>query len=312
MLAPVLALVLGLVVLVFSADRFVDGASSFARYCGVSSFLVGMLVVGFGTSAPEIAVSVFSALGGVADLAIGNAYGSNIMNIALILGLTAVLAVIPFPRQVVFRDLPALVAVTLVSFALFFDGTLSRPDGALLLIMFCAIIGCQIWSGLRHRAEEDKPEGISLGRAVFWLLLGLVLLVASSRLLVYGASEIARALGVSDLLIGLTVVAIGTSLPELASSVAAARKHDTALALGNVIGSNLFNTLVVVGIPSVIRPMQMDPLVSVRDFPVMLLLTLFLFPFGARGRLGRAGGAFLLLCFALYLSYLIFTAVKVG
>lgn len=312
MLVPVLALVLGLVVLVFSADRFVDGASGLARYCGVSSFLVGMLVVGFGTSAPEIAVSIFSALGGVSDLAIGNAYGSNIMNIALILGLTALLAVIPFPQGAVRRDLPALVAVTLVSLALFLDGTLSRLDGAVLLLLFAAITGFQVWEGLRHKEPEERAEGISLGRSVFWLLFGLVLLVVSSRMLVYGASTIARALGVSDLLIGLTVVAIGTSLPELASSVAAARKHDTALALGNVIGSNFFNTLVVVGIPSVITPMQMDPLVKVRDFPVMLFLTLLLFPFGLRGRLGRAGGAGLLLCFAAYLSYLIFTAVRGG
>lgn len=312
MLVPVLALVLGLVVLVFSADRFVDGASAFAHYCGVSSFLVGMIVVGFGTSAPEIAVSIFSALGGVSDLAIGNAYGSNIMNIALILGLTALLAVIPFPRSVVLRDLPALVVVTLVSFALFFDGTLSRFDGAVLLLLFAAITGYQIWDGLKHKVEEARPDNVSLGRSIFWLLLGLVLLVVSSRMLVYGASSIARALGVSDLLIGLTVVAIGTSLPELASSVAAARKHDTALALGNVIGSNMFNTLIVVGIPSVIRPMEMDPLVKVRDFPVMLFLTLLLFPFGFKKRLGRAGGAFLLLCFAAYLSYLIFTAVRGG
>lgn len=312
MLVPVLALVLGLVVLVFSADRFVDGASGLARYCGVSSFLVGMLVVGFGTSAPEIAVSIFSALGGVSDLAIGNAYGSNIMNIALILGLTALLAVIPFPQGAVRRDLPALVAVTLVSLALFLDGTLSRLDGAVLLLLFAAITGFQVWEGLRHKEPEERAEGGSLGRSVFWLLFGLVLLVVSSRMLVYGASAIARSLGVSDLLIGLTVVAIGTSLPELASSVAAARKHDTALALGNVIGSNFFNTLVVVGIPSVITPMQMDPLVKVRDFPVMLFLTLLLFPFGLRGRLGRAGGAGLLLCFAAYLSYLIFTAVRGG
>lgn len=318
MLVAILSLVIGLVVLVWSAGRFVAGASSLAKYCGLSSFLIGMLVVGFGTSAPEIAVSIFAALENTPELAIGNAYGSNIGNIALILGLTSIIYPIVVPKNALRMDLPFLIFATALSFIFLIDGNLTRIEGIFLILLFAIIIGFQIWKGFADKTEEPDQESNSnsLLYSLFWLILGLALLIGSSRLLVYGATEIAKSLGVSDLLIGLTVVAIGTSLPELASSVIAARKGDTDLALGNIVGSNIFNTLVVVGIPTIIQPMKVDSLVLNRDMPVMVGLTLLLFAFGLRflskekdkPRIGRIKGIILFLGYLAYTTYLIVTA----
>lgn len=318
MLVAILSLVIGLVVLVWSAGRFVAGASSLAKYCGLSSFLIGMLVVGFGTSAPEIAVSIFAALENTPELAIGNAYGSNIGNIALILGLTSIIYPIVVPKNALRMDLPFLIFATALSFIFLIDGNLTRIEGIFLILLFAIIIGFQIWKGFADKTEEQDQESNSnsLLYSLFWLILGLALLIGSSRLLVYGATEIAKSLGVSDLLIGLTVVAIGTSLPELASSVIAARKGDTDLALGNIVGSNIFNTLVVVGIPTIIQPMKVDSLVLNRDIPVMVGLTLLLFAFGLRflskekdkPRIGRIKGIILFLGYLAYTTYLIVTA----
>lgn len=318
MLVAILSLVIGLVVLVWSAGRFVAGASSLAKYCGLSSFLIGMLVVGFGTSAPEIAVSIFAALENTPELAIGNAYGSNIGNIALILGLTSIIYPIVVPKNALRMDLPFLIFATALSFIFLIDGNLTRIEGIFLILLFAIIIGFQIWKGFADKTEEQDQESNSnsLLYSLFWLILGLALLIGSSRLLVYGATEIAKSLGVSDLLIGLTVVAIGTSLPELASSVIAARKGDTDLALGNIVGSNIFNTLVVVGIPTIIQPMKVDSLVLNRDMPVMVGLTLLLFAFGLRflskekdkPRIGRIKGIILFLGYLAYTTYLIVTA----
>lgn len=318
MLVAILSLVIGLVVLVWSAGRFVAGASSLAKYCGLSSFLIGMLVVGFGTSAPEIAVSIFAALENTPELAIGNAYGSNIGNIALILGLTSIIYPIVVPKNALRMDLPFLIFATALSFIFLIDGNLTRIEGIFLILLFAIIIGFQIWKGFADKTEEQDQESNSnsLLYSLFWLILGLALLIGSSRLLVYGATEIAKSLGVSDLLIGLTVVAIGTSLPELASSVIAARKGDTDLALGNIVGSNIFNTLVVVGIPTIIQPMKVDSLVLNRDMPVMVGFTLLLFAFGLRflskekdkPRIGRIKGIILFLGYLVYTTYLIVTA----
>lgn len=318
MLVAILSLVIGLVVLVWSAGRFVAGASSLAKYCGLSSFLIGMLVVGFGTSAPEIAVSIFAALENTPELAIGNAYGSNIGNIALILGLTSIIYPIVVPKNALRMDLPFLIFATALSFIFLIDGNLTRIEGIFLILLFAIIIGFQIWKGFADKTEEQDQESNSnsLLYSLFWLILGLALLIGSSRLLVYGATEIAKSLGVSDLLIGLTVVAIGTSLPELASSVIAARKGDTDLALGNIVGSNIFNTLVVVGIPTIIQPMKVDSLVLNRDMPVMVGLTLLLFAFGLRflskekdkPKIGRIKGIILFLGYLAYTTYLIVTA----
>ena len=315
LLAAIAAVVLGLAALVWSADRFVDGAAASARLLGVPPLLVGMVVVGFGTSAPELTVSALSAWQGSSAIALGNAWGSNICNIALILGLTAAIAPVAVQREALRFDLPVLLAVTALSWALVRDGGVSRANAWILLGVFAAwLVGSCLLAVRTKRgaAAADAPGGGLSGRmAAFWTLAGLAVLVASSRALVWGAVELAQALGVSDLVIGLTVVAVGTSLPELASSVAAARKGADDLAVGNVIGSNLFNTLAVVGLAGAIRPMpETDPAIVARDIPTALALTvaLLLFAFGLPrrgggrdGRIPRWGGVLLL---AFYVAYM--------
>lgn len=322
MILSVLAVLVGLSVLVWSADRFVDGAVGVAKFCGVSTLMIGMVVVGFGTSAPEMVVSAISAIQDNPELALGNAYGSNIANIALILGFTAVVSPVAVKRISVFRDLPILMVVTAFAIFQIFDLSVSRLNGILLLAVFAVAMTINVVSEKRMHSmaeaakEEEKP--LSLGKAIFWLLLGLLLLVASSRLLVWGAVNIAQALGVSDLLIGLTIVAVGTSLPELASSIAAARRGETDLAFGNIVGSNLFNTLLVVGIAAVIKPMEsVSSAILVRDIPVMAALTLLLFIFGLpfrknkqgrAGRINRFEGLFFVIVYVGYLTYLVLEA----
>ena len=317
MLLAIVAVIVGLAVLVWSADKFVDGAVGVAEFCGMSTLLIGMVIVGFGTSAPELTVSAISAAQGNPELALGNAYGSNIANIALILGATALISPILMQRSVLRGDLPILLAVSVLSIILVWDGSVARWNGILLLAVFAAAMAYSIHRELKKAKLEKsvsqsgnvdiaEPKKASLGKSVFWLVLGLVLLVASSRALVWGAVEIARTLGVSDLLIGLTIVAVGTSLPELASSIAAARRGENDLALGNIIGSNLFNTLAVVGLAAIISPMdEIEKAVTYRDMPLMIALTVALIVLGYRrkgdGRLNRIAGAILL---AVYLGYL--------
>lgn len=321
MALSIVAVIAGLALLVWSADKFVDGAVGVAKFCGMSSLLIGMVVVGFGTSAPEMVVSALSALQGNPELALGNAYGSNIANIALILGVTAIIIPVVVKKIALRRDLPILLAVSVLAFYQLHDGTISRMDAVVLLAVF---VGIMLFNILSERAiakkaaaenpvdaaQPDSAKKSSLSKSVLWLVLGLVLLVASSRMLVWGAVEIARSLGVSDLLIGLTIVAVGTSLPELASSIMAARKGEDDLAVGNILGSNLFNTMAVVGIAGVIAPMDsVDKSVFTRDLPLMLGLTALLFIFGIPfrklkggvGRVNRFEGIFFV---AVYVGYL--------
>jgi len=323
MMWPVLAIVGGLVLLVWSADRFVEGAAATARHFGLPPLLIGMVIVGFGTSAPEMTVSVISAAQGNPGLALGNAYGSNIANIALILGCTALLSPIAVASGILRRELPLLTGITLLAVAQLVDGELTRLDAWVLLIVFVAVMGWTIREGLRRRGdalstdvEKELAElTMPLARALMWLGAGLVLLIASSRLLVWGAVAIAHGLGVSDLIIGLTVVAVGTSLPELASSMMAAWKKEGDLALGNVLGSNLFNTLAVVGLAGAISPMTVAPEVVTRDGAVMGALTVSLFAlcYGFRGRPGRInrveGGA-LLIVYAAYTAWLVHLTLR--
>ncbi len=321
MLLPLLAILVGLVLLVWSADRFVDGAASTASYFGMPPLLIGMVIVGFGTSAPEMVVSAFSALQGNPGLALGNAYGSNITNIALILGFTAVISPVLVRPQVLRRELPLLTLVTALSIWQLWDGVISRLEGCILLGVFFLVMGWSIWRGMREnkeiihdRSEEDETaeSPSSLGKSIFSLVIGFILLVVSSKILVWGAVEIAQKLGVSDIIIGLTIVALGTSLPELASSVIAARKGEDDIALGNIIGSNLFNTLAVVGIAGSIAPITAGQEVLYRDALVMSLLTVSLFIIGysfrGKGIINRFEGAGLLVCYAGYTSYLIYSA----
>ncbi len=319
MTMPVLAVLAGLLLLVWSADRFVDGAAATARHLGISPLLIGMVVIGFGTSAPELVVSVMAAMDGSPGIALGNAYGSNIANIALILGLTAVIAPIAVHSQVIRREMPILLAVTAVAAVQVYDGQVTRIEGIVLLLLLVGLVGWNIYQGRRGQIDplggEVEQELVAhpmpLRKAMIWLAVGLLLLVASSRLLVWGAVDIAQFFGVSDLVIGLTVVAIGTSLPELASSIAAIRKNEHDLALGNVIGSNLFNTLGVVGLAGMIHPMTAEPAVFTRDMAVMgaLTLALFFFAYGFRGpgRISRIEGGMLLAAFVGYTAYLLST-----
>ncbi|MBL1378559.1 calcium/sodium antiporter [Zobellella iuensis] len=317
MLMSLAAIALGLAVLVWSADRFVDGASATARYAGMPPLLIGMVIVGFGTSAPEIVVSIISALEGNPGLALGNGYGSNIANIGLILGITALISPITVHSQVLRKELPILLLITLLSLGLLWNGWLARGDALVLLGVFVLLMGWSIWQGLRDgndamAADEAKAldeNQMSLKQALFWLVAGLLLLIISSRILVWGAVNVAQAFGVSDLIIGLTIVAVGTSLPELASSIAAIRKNEHDLAIGNVIGSNLFNTLAVVGLAGVIHPLAVAPEVISRDFMVMgaLTLSLFVLGYGFKGRQGRINryeGGLLLLAYGGYTTWL--------
>lgn len=323
MLMAILAVVGGLALLVWSADRFIDGAAATARHAGMPPLLIGMVIIGFGTSAPEMVVSAFASIQGNPNLALGNGYGSNITNIALILGITALLSPIAVHSQILRKELPLLSVITLLAGYQLMDGEISGTDAWILLGVFFLMMGWSITQGMRQRGdalgtdmehELDSDGTMPLGKAIFWLLLGLVLLVLSSRVLVWGAVDIASAMGVSDLVIGLTVVAIGTSLPELASSIIAVRKNEHDLALGNVIGSNMFNTLAVVGIAGAIHPMSVSPEVLTRDWVVMagLTLSLFVLSYGFRGpgRINRIEGGLLLAIFAAYTGYLVYGVIN--
>lgn len=314
MLLSLAAVVVGIVVLVWSADRFVDGAVQVARHYNMPTFLIGMVIIGFGTSAPEMIVSAVSALQGNPQIALGNAYGSNITNIALILGITALMKPILVDKNALTREMPILLAVTALAIVQLYDLSVSRFDAILMLFVFAVVMARNIYNGKRSRVaflENQEPieKKITLGKSVFFLILGLVFLIISSRLLVWGAVSIAHYFGVSDLLIGLTIVAIGTSLPELASSIAAVRKGENDIALGNVLGSNLFNTLAVVGIAGLISPMKADPEILYRDLPIMAFLTLILIPMAFRrqkeNRINRISGFILVLCYASYIAFLI-------
>lgn len=317
MLVPFLAVLFGLALLVWSADRFVDGSASAARHFGMPPLLIGMVIVGFGTSAPEMLVSALAAMQNTPGIALGNAYGSNITNIALILGITALISPIAVHSQVLRKELPILTVVTLLAAYQLWDGRLTRFDALVLLGVFAGVMAWTIVQGMRKKTDalgqemeaELSGQTMPMNRALLWVVVGLLLLIASSRILVWGAVEIAHGFGVSDLIIGLTIVAVGTSLPELASSVIAARKGEHDIALGNILGSNLFNTLAVVGIAGVIRPMSVAPEVLTRDMLVMgaLTLALFIIGWGVRGpgRINRLEGATLLACYVGYTAYLV-------
>ncbi|GAA73098.1 MULTISPECIES: calcium/sodium antiporter [Alteromonadales] len=324
MTLAILAILGGFILLVWSADRFVEGAAATAKHAGMPPLLIGMVIVGFGTSAPEMVVSAMAALDGNPDLALGNALGSNIVNTGLILGVTALVAPIVVHSKIVRKELPLLFVIGLISGALLWNGSLSRVEAIVLLVGFFGLIGWTIFTALRGRGDALEAEteaelvehSMPLGRAIFWLALGLILLIVSSRILVWGAVSIAQTLGVSDLVIGLTIVALGTSLPELAASVIAARKGEHDIAIGNVVGSNMFNILAVVGIAGVISPMpHISAEVLTRDWPVMMAMTVALFVmaygFRGQGRINRVEGALLLTAFAAYNTWLVVTVTGI-
>ncbi|MFD2229674.1 calcium/sodium antiporter [Alkalimarinus sediminis] len=309
-------IIVGLIVLVLSADRFVNGSVATARNLGMSPMLIGLTIVAFGTSAPEMIVSGTAALADSSSLAVGNAIGSNIANIALVLGITALVSPIPLKAVVLKREFPVLLAATLAVTVLFLDNHLGVWDGVIMVVILA------ISMYFLTRNNLDAPELIdevaevpatSTPKAVIELVVSLALLLASSKLLVWGASGVAREMGVSELIIGLTIVAIGTSLPELAASVASALKGHHDIALGNIIGSNLFNLLAVLPIPALLNPVNLDGEVLLRDYSIMLGLTIFLaasaYIMQKKGHLGRVLGGFLL---ATYLGYLVLLYLSVN
>jgi cation:H+ antiporter len=322
MLISFLAIVAGLAVLVWSADKFVDGAAVTARHFNIPPLVIGMVIIGFGTSAPELVVSAIASSQGNPGIALGNAYGSNITNIALILGIAALISPILVDSQILRKTLPILTVVTLLAAWQLLDDRISRLDAIILLLVFFALMA---WTVVQGRRDQRSPlandslgneivaeldaKSLPLRRAVLWTITGLLLLIASSRLLVWGAVGIAQDFGVSDLIIGLTVIAVGTSLPELASCVISARKGEHDMALGNILGSNLFNTLAVVGIAGVIHPMGVGHEVLTRDMLVMVALTVSLFFIGygfrTQGSINRWEGAVLVSVYVAYSAWLI-------
>ncbi len=315
----VIAILIGLAILVWSADVFIDGATALAKKFSVPSFLIGVLILGIGTSAPEMVVSVLAALEGSPELALGNAYGSNIINIALVLGATVLISPIIIRKGIVKRDLPLLLLITAIAAWQLRDGILSQVDGLILLVLLIAVLGLQIVLSIRegyHEHEEDIDNADSdatepsVARGLGSLLLGMLMLVLSSRAIVWGAVELATLWGLSELIIGLTIVAVGTSLPELVSSMSAARKGEHDMALGNIIGSNVFNTLAVVGLATVIATISADPVILSRDVMALGLLTILLvalcvFAFTKKRQFGRTSGATLVLFFVGYTAWLI-------
>lgn len=317
MLLASLAILIGLPVLLWSAGKFVGGAASVANHFGVSPLLIGMLIIGFGTSAPEIIVSIFAAIQGNSGIALGNAYGSNIANILLILGLTALISPIAVKSNIIKKEIPVLLGITFFASWQVLDQTVSKDDAFSLLGLFVLLISWSIWHGMqgsKDKLADEYSEEINASEGtikthIIWLITGLLLLVASSRMLVCGAVEVATYFGVSDTIIGLTVIAIGTSLPELASSLIAVKKGEHDLAIGNVIGSNMFNTLAVVGIAGTIQPMSVSADFLYRDVVVMLAATVALFVFcigyKRQGRLNRVEGGAFVAAYAIYTYWLI-------
>lgn len=296
--------------LVWGADRFVLGAAGCAKGFGVSPLVIGLTIVGFGTSAPELLVSSLAAFEGAPGMSVGNALGSNITNVALVLGIATIVRPLLVHRKVMAVDTPILLGVMCLTVLLLLDGTLGRVDGGLLLGGLFLMIGLVVRQGLKEKAEpeglEDLPEDMTTKRAIQWLLSGLLVLLVGAKILVDSAVFVAEYAGVDSSVIGLTVVAFGTSLPELAATVVAARRNEHDIAVGNIIGSNLFNTLGVLGLPGIIHPGPIEESVLTRDAPVMigvLALFLVLAVLPKRGRVGRLGGVLLCAAFAGHVAW---------
>ena len=315
MILNYLGILAGLALLVYGADRFVEGAAAIARYLGMPPLLIGLTIVGIATSAPEILVGVVAALEGKTEIAIGNAIGSNIANIGLVLGFTVMLLPVTVKSLTLKREFIIMLFAIMWAYGWLWDGNLSHSDSVFLLVgLTAAILSVIVLSRksartdrLRNEFEIEIPERPNIGRSIFWFLLGLAFLLGGAYLLVECAVIVAKHFGLSDLVIGLTIIAIGTSLPELAASITAVKKDEADIAIGNVIGSNMFNMLAVIGIPGMIHATDFDSIVLYRDFPIMIGLTLLMglmvFIRGA-GKFDRTEGATLCLCFIAYQYWL--------
>lgn len=321
MTVNLIAIVTGFIGLVWTADRFVFGSSAIARNLGIAPIIIGLTIVGFGTSAPEIFVSAIAAWQGSPILGVGNALGSNIANTGLVLGVTILVAPLCIHSDTLKREFPVLLLVMLLAFYLVFDNFLGMWDGifliTLLVLLLCWLVRLALTAEssdpITKEFNQELPEGVAMSTAVFWFFLGLAGLLISSKLLVWGAVNIAQAFGVSELIIGLTIVAIGTSLPELAASVIGVLKNEHDLVVGNVIGSNIFNMLIVFGLPGIISPTQIPNDLLTRDFPVMFIITILLilivYGFRHSGKIKRSAGMVLLLAYLGYQGQLVYTVM---
>ena len=317
MLGNSLHVIAGLVLLIWGADRFVHGAAACARNLGVAPLMIGLTVVALATSAPEILVSVVAALDNQPGLAIGNAIGSNIVNVGLVLGITAIVRPIKLESATLRREMPALLAVSLLTVSLFLDSFLSRVDG---LVMLTGLVIVMVWLarlGMRSAAndpikidyEAEIPSDVSMTMAIVWLIIGFAILLVGAKMLEHGAVGLAEQLGVSEVVIGVTIVALGTSLPELAVSVASALKGEYGLAIGNIVGSNIFNLLAVIGAAATIAPAALAPSVLSLHIFVMVAFTLVLFAmtydYDGKAQLSRLEGVALLIAYLAYDGYVI-------
>lgn len=319
MLSAVIILLISFAVLVWSADKFVYGASGLARNLGVSPMIIGLTIVAMGSSAPEIMVSANAALAGATDTSVGNALGSNITNILLVLGITTLVRPVLVSSSTLYREMPILLFFTFVAWYMLADNYLSLIEGIILLVGFFSFIGFLIYLAKRPHSsddpllsdsEEEIPSDLPTPHAIAWVIAGLIMLPLSSAYLVDSAVIIAQYFGISELVIGLTIIALGTSLPELAASVAGVLKGEDDLAIGNVIGSNIFNILAVLGIGAVINPSMIDPAAAARDSLVMIAATILLLVmalnFKGTRRINRIEGGILFASFLAY-QYVLFS-----
>ncbi len=319
MLIAIGYIVVGFVLLLWAADRFVLGSAAIARNLGIPALLVGLTIVALGTSAPEIFVAIMAAIKGEPALGIGNAIGSNVANVGLVIGITALIRPIAVHSKLLKREYPVLFLIMVVVTLMLINGYLGRLEGAILLASLGVLLVWLVWTGrnplpeepMATEFQEEIPSTMSNSRALAWLALGLILLPISAEILVQGAVSMAKLLGISDLVIGLTVVAIGTSLPEAAASIIGVLRNEPDIAIGNVLGSNMFNLLGVMAFPGLIAPSKVDHIVLYRDIPVMFAFTIALYLMSysgkKRGRINRLEGGVLFLGYAGYLVLLYFT-----
>ncbi|MEZ8295756.1 calcium/sodium antiporter [Vibrio splendidus] len=316
MLEAIAFLIIGLGFLVWSADKLVYGAAALARNFGISPLVIGMTILAMGSSAPEMMVSATAALDGKTDTAVGNVLGSNIANIALILGITALIKPLSISSGVIRRELPLMIGVTLLAGALLWDNHLGFYEGVLLFVLFAAFLFAMLQisrsekkngDAFLEEQESEVPEGVSNPKAAMWVVVGLIILPLAANVLVDNAVVIAKFFGMSDLVIGLTIIAVGTSLPELAASLAGVMKGEDDMAVGNIIGSNVFNILAVMGIPGILNPSILSEFAMGRDFWVMLGVSLLLvvMALGKSRSVNRIEGGVLIVTFVAYQAYLL-------
>ncbi|AZL83937.1 MULTISPECIES: calcium/sodium antiporter [Aliivibrio] len=318
LLMPSLLLVVGLSLLVWGADKLVFGSAALAKNYGISPLVIGMTILAMGSSAPEMMVSAAAALDGKTDTAVGNVIGSNIANIALILGITALIKPLAISSGIIRRELPLMLIVTLLAGGIMYDNYLGFNEGILLVALFIAFILAMLYISrkeqpngdtLLNEQESEIPDGVPNGKAIFWVVVGLALLPLGANMLIDNAVIIAKHFGMSDLVIGLTIIAIGTSLPELAASVAGVLKGEDDMAVGNIIGSNVFNILAVMGIPALLHPSSISEYIMSRDFYVMLGVSvlLLIMALGKSRSINRIEGGILVTCFLIYQGFLFYT-----